>query len=146
VLTSGQVRSDVGFNTPAADMAEMLPAVAGLEPGETLVIGTDGRLERSSEAYQPTIVGVYSTRPGFVGGQPVDDELSDHVPLAIAGIVPVKVTSENGPSCVGDLLTTSSTPGHAMRATAASPGTILGKALCALETRRGVVDVLIMLR
>jgi hypothetical protein len=39
VLTTGEVRSDVGFNTPAADFTEMLPGVEGLEAGEVLVIG-----------------------------------------------------------------------------------------------------------
>jgi hypothetical protein len=37
VATNGEVFSDVGFNTPAGDMAEMLPAVAGPEPGDVLV-------------------------------------------------------------------------------------------------------------
>ncbi len=146
VSTTGQTFSDVGFNTPAADMAEMLPAAEGLEPGETLVIGMDGKLAESTRPYQRTLVGVYSTRPGFVGGQPVDEVLEGHVPLAIAGIVPVKATTENGIIQSGDLLTTSSTPGRAMRATSSEPGTILGKALSPLADAEGVVDVLIMLR
>jgi len=146
VLTSGEARSDAGFNTPAADMAEMLPAAPGLEPGDTLVLGADGKLTLSSEPYQTTVVGVYSTQPGFVGGQPVDEELEGHVPLGVAGIVPVKVTAEAGPIQPGDLLTTSSTPGHAMKATEARPGTIIGKALSGLDEAEGVIRMLIMLR
>jgi hypothetical protein len=146
VKTDGEVRSDIGFFTGAGDMAEMLPAVRGLEPGDTLVIGPQGKLTRSTERYQPTVVGVYSTRPGFVGGQPVDEELEGHVPLAIAGIVPVKASTENGPIAPGDLLATSSTPGYAMKTTEAKPGTILGKALGELASGTGMVDVLIMLR
>jgi hypothetical protein len=146
VLTNGQARSDVGFVTPASDMAEMLPAVKGLEPGDTLVIGPQGKLARSTERYQPTVVGVYSTQPGFVGGHPVEDKLEAHVPLAIAGIVPVKASTENGPIAPGDLLATSSTPGYAMKAAEAKPGTILGKALGELASGTGTVDVLIMLR
>jgi len=64
VLTGGHVRSDGNFASPAADMAEMLPAVEGLEPGDTLVIGVDGKLTRSTEACQPTVVGglLYTAR------------------------------------------------------------------------------------
>jgi len=35
--------------------------------------------------------------------------------LALTGRVPVKVTNENGPIVPGDLLTSSSTPGYAMK-------------------------------
>ena len=42
---------------------------------------------------------------------------TDEVPLAVIGIVPCKVTAEAGPIVAGDLLVTSSTPGHAMKAT-----------------------------
>ena len=75
VSTSGEVFSDVGYNSASADIAELLPAVAGLEPGDVLAVGTDGLLVRSTEAYQSTVMGVYSTRPGFVGGMPVDGEI-----------------------------------------------------------------------
>jgi len=76
----------------------------------------------------------------------VDEELEGHVPLAIAGIVPVKATTENGAIQPGDLLTTSSTPGHAMKATEAEAGTVLGKALGELAAGTGTINVLIMLR
>ncbi|MCI0397074.1 MAG: hypothetical protein L0332_00315 [Chloroflexi bacterium] len=154
VLTTGEVRSDVGFNTPAADFAEMLPAVAGLAPGDVLVIGPDGRLMRSSEAYQASVAGVYSTQPGFVGGQPVEGELEDHVPLAVVGVVPVKASAENGPILPGDMLTTSATPGHAMRAepleidgfTFYPSGVVIGKALEGLDKDTGVILMLVVLQ
>lgn len=146
VRTDGRVFADAGYSTGAGDVAEMLPAVEGLEPGDTLVIGPQGKLTRSTKAYQPTVVGVYSTAPGFIGGQPVDQILEDHVPLAIAGIVPVRATAENGAIQLGDLLTTSSTPGHAMKATQDRPGTIIGKALGELASGTGTVNILIMLR
>jgi hypothetical protein len=51
--------------------------------------------------------------------------------LALLGRVPVKATTENGPIRPGDLLTSASKPGYAMRC--ASPklceGALLGKAL-----------------
>jgi hypothetical protein len=147
VTTSGEVLSDVGFNTPAADFAEMLPAAAGLEPGDVLVISPSGRLARSTQAYQTTVVGVHSTQPGFVGGQPVEGELTGHAPLTVVGVVPVKASAENGPIRPGDLLVASSTPGHAMRASTHPPiGTVIGKALEPLEAGTGLIRMLVILQ
>jgi hypothetical protein len=143
----GNIYTDGVMYPHGADMAEMLPAAAGPEPGDVLVIGADGLLARSTEAYQSSVVGVYSTEPGFVGGQPIEGELEGHVPLAVTGIVPVKVTAENGPIVPGTLLVTSSTPAHAMRAGEDPPvGTVIGKALSALDGDAGVVQMLVMLR
>ncbi len=154
VLTTGEARSDVGFTTPAADFAEMLPAVAGLSAGDVLVIGLDGRLTLSSEPYQASVAGVYSTQPGFLGGQPVDEELKNHVPLAVVGVVPVKVSAENGPIRPGDMLTTSTIPGHAMLATPIlldgytlyPSGVVIGKALEGLDEGTGVIRMLVVLQ
>lgn len=154
VMTNGEVRSDIGFNTPAADFAEMMPAVPGLSPGDVLVIGPDGRLTPSTEPYQATVAGVYSTQPGFVGGQPVNGELENHVPLAVVGIVPVKVSAENGPIQPGDMLTASATPGHAMLAAPIEidgfsfypSGVVIGKALEAWEKGTGVISMLVVLQ
>ncbi|KPJ48361.1 MAG: hypothetical protein AMJ38_05530, partial [Dehalococcoidia bacterium DG_22] len=132
-------------NSPA-DFAEILPAQEGLEPGDVLVVALDGTLARSSESHQPTVVGVYSTRPSYVGsayrlGQP------GYVPLAVVGIVPVKASAENGSIQPGDLLVASATPGHAMKADPNPPqGTVIGKALGALEERTGIIEVLVMLQ
>ncbi|MGC8960739.1 MAG: hypothetical protein ACP5OO_13360, partial [Chloroflexia bacterium] len=139
--------SDGGWTTPASDFAEMLPAVDGLEPGDVLVIGADGKLARSTQPYQPTVVGVYSTRPGFVGGQPEEGKPEGHIPLAVVGVVPVKASVENGPIRPGDLLVASSTPGHAMRAGPnPSVGTVVGKALERLDKGTGVILMLVMLQ
>jgi hypothetical protein len=154
VTTSGEVRSDVGFNTPAADFAEMMPAVSGLSPGDVLVIGPDGRLTISTEPYQATVAGVYSTQPGFLGGQPVNGELENHVPLAVVGIVPVKVSAENGPIVPGDMLTASATPGHAMLARPIEidgfsffpSGVVIGKALEGWDSGTGVIMMLVVLQ
>jgi len=179
VTWDGYVYADGTYTTPAADLAELLPASEGLEPGDVLVVGPDGQLARSSDAYQPTVVGVYSTKPGFLGGVAEDmggtevqvqlgadaapgdkneamAELATDgkVPLAIAGIVPVKVSAENGPIQPGDLLTSASLPGHAMKASPIDldgveiyrPGTTIGKALEALGEGTGVISVLITLQ
>ena len=147
VLSSGEVRSDVGFNTPSQDVAELLPAVPGVQPGDVLVIGDDGRLIPSASAYATTVAGVYSTRPGFVGGQAMNGSAGDSVPLAVVGVVPVKVSAENGAIRPGDLLVTSATAGHAMRTGSNPPvGTVIGKALERLDQGRGVIKMLATLQ
>jgi hypothetical protein len=171
VTYQGNVYADGGFYSPAADLAEMLPAQEGLEPGDVLVIGADGQLARSQEAHSPAIMGVYSTKPGFVGGVAEDMGGSEmlaaqgagpaaagkkatvelaadgKVPLAIAGIVPVKASAENGAITPGSLLASSATPGHCMLAGPNPPaGTVLGKALQGLDHGTGIILMLIMLR
>ena len=146
VTNVGNVYADGTFNPGGADLAEMLPAVAGLEPGDVLTIGPDGKLSRSSEAYSTAVAGVYSTKPGFVGGSDEDGINAGKVPVAVVGVVPVKASAENGAIHPGDLLTASSTPGHAMKATELKVGTILGKALGELKSGTGVIDILVILQ
>jgi len=132
-------------NQPA-DFAEMLPTGEEPEPGDVLVIGPDGLLGRSHEPYASNVAGVHSTRPSYLGNSGMLGE-EGYVPLAMMGVVPVKVVDENGPIQPGDLLTTSSTPGHAMVAGPEAPqGTIIGKALGSLESGTGVIQMLVMLQ
>jgi hypothetical protein len=68
--------------------------------------------------------------------------------------VPCKVIDENGPIERGDLLTSSSTPGHAMRASSVMldgqeiqrPGTIIGKAVGSLASGTGIIEVFVTTR
>jgi hypothetical protein len=77
-----------------------------------------------------------------------DPRLADEIPLAIVGIVPCKVTTENGPIAAGDLLVTSSLPGHAMKGTDRTRmvGAIIGKAFEPLEQGEGIIQVLVTLQ
>ncbi|RME81747.1 MAG: hypothetical protein D6775_12790 [Caldilineae bacterium] len=158
----GNGSGGVVYKSGGADFAELLPAASGLEPGDVVVIGPDGKLMRSSKANQTNVAGVYSTAPAFLGGMTADMEKMegrdaaagrDHAPVAVVGIVPVKVSAENGAIRPGDLLTASNTPGHAMKAEPVNvggvefyrPGTIIGKALESLDKGTGVIRVLITL-
>jgi hypothetical protein len=146
VTGNGDVYADGSWHTPAADFAEMWPAADSLQPGDVLVVNADGKLTLSTQPFQASVVGVYSTQPGFVGGAAKGTEQSGNVPLAVTGIVPVKVSAENGAIHPGDLLVTSATPGYAMYGGANPPiGTILGKALGSLDSGTGVIQVLVML-
>ncbi len=128
-----------------ADFAELVAAKEGVEAGDVLVIGSDGRMERSSLSNDARVAGVFSTKPGLVGGSDIDDDGTDsRIPLAVTGIVPVKVSGENGPVRPGDMLVSSSVPGHAMLAgTKPAAGTIIGKALQSFDGTQGTVSVLL---
>jgi len=71
-----------------------------------------------------------------------------HVPLAIVGIVPCKVSAENGPIEAGDLLVTASTPGYAMKGTDKGRmlRAVVGKALQPMREGSGLIEVLVTLQ
>ncbi len=141
-----------GTQSSGADFAEQM-AVQGekaeYEPGDVLVISTsrDRTVELSSQPFATTVIGVYSTQPAVLAGAPDTDDPLDGIPVAITGIVPCKVSAENGAIRRGDLLVTSSIPGHAMRAGDYPPqGTVLGKALGELSSGTGVIYILVVLQ
>jgi hypothetical protein len=134
-----------------SDFAESLPARGArklYEPGDVLVMTNSGAgVEKTSTRYSRRVIGIFSTRPGFVGAEKNGETRVDKndVPVAITGIVPAKVSAENGPVRVGDLLVTASTPGYAMKATdpRRMVGAIVGKALEPLLQGAGVIRVLV---
>jgi hypothetical protein len=151
----GRVFADGGFRPFGADFAESVSVKGGAEhyaPGDLLVIDASGerRLSLSQTPYSTLVAGIYSTQPGVVASQHRAGEAlpSNEVPLAVVGIVPCKVSAENGPVGVGDLLVTSSTPGYAMKGTERSKmlGAVVGKALEPLHDGTGVVQVLVTLQ
>jgi len=156
VTRSGDVYIDGSFIDTGADFAEMMATAEGVtyDRGDLLVIGPDGKPLPSSAPNVTNLLGVYSTDPGFVGGAGDDGDTRGKIPVAITGIVPLKVSAENGAILPGDLLTSSSSPGHAMKASPVTiegitfyvPGTILGKALEPLEEGTGVILVLVTLQ
>lgn len=146
-----------GTYTAGSDFAESLPVagdLTGYEPGDVLVISLaqPGAVEKCYQAYDGLVVGVYSTRPGFLGADKngATEVAADEVPVAVLGIVPVKVSAENGAIQPGDLLTTSSTPGYAMRCKGLERcfGRTLGKALEELAPGQdsGVIKALLSLQ
>lgn len=146
---NGNVSADGTFTGGGADYAELVRYdgnSAEVEPGDVLIISpaSDRAVIKSSEANDTRIAGVYSTKPGFVGGGSADDDPEGYIPVAVMGIVPVKVTASNGPIQRGDLLTTSSIPGYAMKATDPQIGTVLGKAMGVLESGEGIIEVYLL--
>ena len=124
------------------DVAEIYQSSENVEPGDVLVADLTGDklVKKSNGAYDKAIIGVVSTSPGLLlgingqdvalGGETGEYSASADPKLpavALSGKVPIKVSTENGLIKVGDYLTSSSTPGVAMRATKA--GSVIGKAL-----------------
>jgi hypothetical protein len=141
-----------GTQASGADFAEQI-AVQGdeqdYEPGDVLVISAeaDRVVELSAKPFATTVIGVYSTQPAMLAGAPDQNDPLAGIPVAITGIVPCKVSAENGVIHRGDLLVTSSTPGYAMRAGMnPSQGTVLGKAMGQLDKGTGVIQVLVTLQ
>ncbi|MDD3002855.1 MAG: hypothetical protein PHS06_03240, partial [Candidatus Shapirobacteria bacterium] len=112
-----------------ADLAEVYSAT-DKTIGAGDVVSLDSNLKsgvkKSTGSYEKGLVGVVSSTPAITIGS-VDDNETSAVPVALSGRVPVKVNTENGPIKAGDPLTSSSTPGVAMKATKA--GAIIGTAM-----------------
>ncbi|MEZ4210184.1 MAG: tail fiber domain-containing protein [Patescibacteria group bacterium] len=139
--SDGATQTDVAIgdcSSGGADYAEMYPLAEGIEAGELVSIGTqnvttkDGdvikQLVRSEIAYDGKVIGVVSrnTDDGSVIGLNIEEE-DNPMPVALVGRVLVKIATNSFPIEPGDLLTTSTQPGRAMKAT--QPGQTIGRAL-----------------
>jgi hypothetical protein len=133
-----------------ADCAEDFELAEPAVKGSVMCMDEDGRVRPCRESYERRVVGVISGagdwQPGLRLGCRSDEESS--APLALVGKVHCLADARRAPIGVGDLLTTSSTAGHAMRATdtAKSFGAILGKSLGSLRDSCGLVPVLVSLQ
>ncbi len=122
------------------------------EPGDVLQLdpNSPGNVLKVIEPYSTLVAGIYSTKPGVLGRRQTTDPKASttEVPMAMVGVVPTKVSTENGPIKIGDLLVTSSTPGHAMKGTDRTLmlGAVVGKAMGNLQTGTGVIEVLVTLQ
>jgi len=119
--------------------------VGDIEAGDLVVINDNGYYERSSKPYDSSVVGVESGNRGrfrLKAGSLEREEGQRQV--GMMGHILVKVSLENGPIRPGDSLTTSSLPGHAMKAT--KPGFIVGRTLKSFDGsqgKTGLIEVLV---
>jgi hypothetical protein len=151
----GSVFAAKGFFTGGVDYAESVAVTgerAGYIPGDVMAIdekAADG-FSLTHTAYSTLVAGVYSTQPGMLAStHPMEPEkFAAEVPLAMFGIVPCKVSAENGAISRGDLLVSAATPGYAMKGTDKNKmlGAIIGKALDPLPQGTGVIRVLLSSR
>ncbi len=144
-------RKYASFEGGHGDIAENYRASEPLIAGDVVVITADGTLARARRASDTAVAGVIAGDPSLrLSGGLADD---GSVPLVLVGRVPCNVDASYGAIEAGDLLTTSGTPGHAMKAqplqsgggSSIQPGTILGKALEGWSDGTGTIEVLVTL-
>lgn len=153
-----RIRADGTITVPGdivlqnADCAEefAIKDAEMIEPGTVMVLGEEGSLRQSTKAYDKKVAGVISgagdLRPGLIlDRQPAS---THRMPISLMGKVYCKVDAQYAPIEVGDLLTTSPTLGHAMKASEPTKafGAVVGKALDRLESGRGLLPILIALQ
>lgn len=122
-------------------------------PGMVVSIDPEnpGRLMVSRTAYDNKVAGIVSgagnIRTGMIMGQGGTVADGQH-PVALTGRVYCMADATQGAIEPGDLLTTSVTPGHAMKVAdhAQANGAIIGKAMTPLKTGEGLVLVLVSLQ
>ena len=144
---------DVILVNSGGDIAEDFDVDAAplnMEPGTVLVIGSSAKLSASSDPYDTRVAGVVAgageLRPAIVLQR--GESRSGRSPIALIGKAFCKVDASFGSINAGDLLTTSSTPGHAMKASDRSRalGAVVGKALASLSQGLGMIPVLVSIR
>jgi hypothetical protein len=139
-----------------SDIAEPfnVSSAIDLKPGMVVSIDPEqtGALKVATQPYDRTVAGIISGAGGVNTGMTLVQDgtaASGKHPVALTGRVYCYVDADSaGPVEPGDLLTTSSTPGHAMRVQdpAQAQGAVLGKAMSSLKSGRGLVLVLVSLQ
>ncbi len=155
---NGTTRTNILQITGGSDVAEpynIAPAgKVAAAPG--MVVSIDphhiGQLRVCDKAADSTVAGIVSGANGINPGLTLTQEGSvadGALPVASVGRVWCWVDADAaGPVVPGDLLTSSDTPGHAMKVVdrGAANGAILGKAMSSLDSGRGLVLVLVALQ
>ncbi len=149
----GRIITEVLQITGGADLAERFDVASkegAVKPG--MVVSIDpahpGRLAVANTPYDTAVAGIISgaggVKPGMMMGQ-AGSVADGAYPVALSGRVYCLVDAAHGSIAPGDLLTTSSTPGHAMKASdyERSRAAVIGKAMTGLTDGRGLVLVLV---
>jgi hypothetical protein len=115
--------------------------VEPIDSGDVLALDPlqPGKLRRAASPGDPNVAGIAERASAGVDG-------IEKVSVVTTTYATVSVDAQFGAIHPGDLLVSSSTPGHAMVAKAALPGTVIGKALQSLESGTGVIRVLLLSR
>jgi hypothetical protein len=146
---TGSIRATDVIGADYQDVAEWVPAGEALTPGMVVVLNHKHNNEvlESRIAYDTSVAGVVSERPGIILGKAGADKAK----IATTGRVKVRVDATKAPIEIGDLLVTSDVVGTAMKSEPFEingrrfhqPGTIVGKALEPLNGGQGEILVLL---
>jgi hypothetical protein len=152
VAISGNLTVGRDIFLPGADCAEHfdIGGAEQIEPGTVVVIDREGTLRRSEQAYDKKVAGVVSGAGEYRPGIVLDRRQSQdgRAPVSLVGKVYCKVDAKYASIEVGDLLTSSPTPGHAMKASDPFQafGAVIGKALRPWHDGCGLIPILICLQ
>jgi hypothetical protein len=152
VHMTGTLKVDKDVLLTGSDCAERFDAAEDedLVPGTVVVLGEDGRLRASREAYDRRVAGVVAGAGDYKPAIIMDSGPSDRAGAAVAlvGKTFCKVDATETPIEVGDLLTPSPTAGHAMKAIdpLRAFGAVLGKALRPFHGGTGLIPILVTLQ
>jgi hypothetical protein len=121
------------------------------EPGTVMIVDETGLLRPSLRDYDTRVAGIVSGAGSYQPALTLDHRSASVEPrcaIAMMGKVYCKVDADQGAIMVGDLLTTSPTIGHAMRAAdkVRAFGAVIGKALQPIARGRGMITVLVSLQ
>ncbi|MFN0277174.1 MAG: hypothetical protein ACKVRN_01090 [Pyrinomonadaceae bacterium] len=151
--TTGKVSLGVLQITGGSDLAENFEfSNKEIKPGMVVAIDPKnaGKLDLARGAYNRRVAGIVSGANNLSAGMLLPDlkEGKNSLPVALSGRVWVYADASAGAIKPGDLLTSSSTPGHAMRVTSykRAQGAVIGKAITGLKSGRGLVLVLVTLQ
>ena len=144
------VKGDIRLtNADYAEDFDMADAVT-VEPGTVMVLNDIGELAESAQAYDKRVAGVVSGAGALQGRIVLDrrDTVSDPTADRAARQGVLQGGRAIQAIAVGDLLTTSPTPGHAMAThdAARAFGAVIGKALKPLPSGQGLIPILIALQ
>jgi hypothetical protein len=151
-LFEGNIEVTGDMSCTNADCAEDFDIAdpSSIEAGTVMVLGDEGMLFESSQPYDKRVAGVVSGAGAFRPGIVLDrhPDRRGRKAIALLGKVYCKVDARGAPIEVGDLLTTSASPGHAMKACdhQRAFGAVIGKALRPLADGQGLIPVLIALQ
>jgi hypothetical protein len=150
VWIKGDAGDIVLRNADCAEEFDIAPGAVA-DAGTVLVVDENGLLSPTAQPYDRSVAGVVSgghgMRPGIILGHRPGEE-HRRLPVALAGRVGCRVDADFAPIEVGDMLTTSATCGHAMKAADPSRafGAVVGKALGRLRSGRAVIPILVSLQ
>jgi len=146
VEVTGDIRLS---NADCAEDFDIAEASAS-EPGTVMVLGDEGALHESQQPYDKRVAGVVSGAGTYKPGLVLDRQATrlGRKPIALMGKVFCKVDARYAAIEIGDLLTTSASPGHAMKASEPQKafGAVIGKALRPLKEGQGLIPILIALQ
>lgn len=127
-----------------------IATTTAVDPGTVMVLDQQGALRPSQQAYDKKVAGVISGAGDYKPGLILDkkEPSESRMPVALVGKVYCKVDAQYASIEVGDLLTTSPTPGYAMKADDPFKafGAVIGKALRPFREGQGLIPILIALQ